>query len=138
MRRSDPQREPPGFPAFWAAYPRKVAQAAARKAWNALAPDEVTQAAIQRALAWQRSTVDWTRDGGRYVPYPATWLRAERWLDEHHTTTEDSDDQMLWGWECTNAACPDGRFHRTTRADKPADYRCPHLPRLVLVGGATT
>jgi hypothetical protein len=25
---------------------------------------------------------DWIKDGGKFIPYPATWLNAKRWEDE--------------------------------------------------------
>lgn len=70
------------FARFWVAYPKKVAKADARKAWLALAPDEALLGRMVSALAWQRLTPQWSRDDGQYIPYPATWLRAERWDDE--------------------------------------------------------
>ncbi|MDZ7808976.1 MAG: hypothetical protein U5L11_01065 [Arhodomonas sp.] len=30
-----------------------------------------------------RHTEQWRRDGGRYIPHPATWLRREGWEDQH-------------------------------------------------------
>lgn len=30
---------------------------------------------------WKRSA-DWQRDGGRFIPYPATFLSQRRWEDE--------------------------------------------------------
>jgi hypothetical protein len=26
---------------------------------------------------------DWTKEGGQYIPYPATWLNAKGWEDEY-------------------------------------------------------
>jgi hypothetical protein len=34
--------------------------------------------AIERA----KTSKDWTKDGGQYIPYPATWLRAKGWEDD--------------------------------------------------------
>ena len=34
------------------------------------------------ALAEQKKSKDWTKDGGQYIPYPATWLNGKRWQDE--------------------------------------------------------
>jgi len=71
-----------GFESFWAAYPRKVAKGEAGKAWESIKPDEATTVAMALALSWQKLQPDWTRDLGKFIPYPATWLRAKRWLDE--------------------------------------------------------
>jgi hypothetical protein len=35
-----------------------------------------------RALSWQRAQDQWTKDGGQYIPNPATWLNQKRWEDE--------------------------------------------------------
>lgn len=71
-----------GFPSFWQAYPRKVAKAAALKAWGKLRPDAALQAAILHGLAGATRSEQWQRDGGAYVPHPATWLNGRRWEDE--------------------------------------------------------
>lgn len=34
------------------------------------------------ALAQHRMLPHWAKDGGRFVPNPATWLNQERWTDE--------------------------------------------------------
>ena len=67
---------------FWDIYPRRVAKKEARKAWAQLHPDSATVEKMITVLAWQSMQVQWLRDGGQYVPYPASWLRAERWEDE--------------------------------------------------------
>ena len=70
------------FDRFWTAYPRKIAKGDARKAWHALAPDAARVDRILDALVWQTRQPDWLRDGGTWIPYPATYLRSERWEDE--------------------------------------------------------
>ena len=71
-----------GFDLFWTHYPRRVAKGAARKAWVKLQPDAALQARILDALTWQVRQPHWLKDGGSFIPHPATWLRAERWEDE--------------------------------------------------------
>ncbi len=72
----------PGFAAFWAKYPRRVSKKDARKAWAELRPDAELVADILAALEWQAQQPQWLKDGGAFIPYPASWLRAERWEDE--------------------------------------------------------
>lgn len=72
----------PLFDRFWGAYPRKVSKADARKAFAKLNPDAALVEDMLRALDWQKHLPEWTKDGGRFVPYPATWLNARRWEDE--------------------------------------------------------
>lgn len=70
------------FDRFWAVYPRKVGKKDAVKAWNKLKPDEtLTLQIIEGVERWKLST-QWTKDGGQYIPYPATFLNGERWKDE--------------------------------------------------------
>jgi hypothetical protein len=69
----------PDFARFWAACPLKVAKLDARKAWADLKPTSELVDRMVRALAWQGPI--WACQGYG-TPYPATWLRAERWTDE--------------------------------------------------------
>lgn len=70
------------FDQFWAMYPRKVGKDAAWKAWQKRRPDADGLDAILAALAWQSRSSDWLRDGGQFIPNPATWLNQARWQDE--------------------------------------------------------
>lgn len=73
------------FERFWSLYPRKVAKPAAVKAWAALAPDAALVDRIVAAVTVQRGWPQWQRDGGQFIPHPATWLHARRWEDEAPT-----------------------------------------------------
>jgi len=77
-----PKQMQDAFDAFWAAYPKKVSKGAARKAWKQIQPDSELLAKMLAALGRARTCQSWTKDGGQYIPYPATWLRAEGWEDE--------------------------------------------------------
>ena len=70
------------FLRFWMEYPRKVGKGAAWKSWQQLCPDA---GAVLTALTWQRLRPEWTKDGGAFVPHPATWLNQRRWEDEPPT-----------------------------------------------------
>lgn len=69
------------FERFWKAYPRKVAKADALKAFEKNVPGPLLETVLN-ALEKQKRSEDWTRDSGRYIPYPATWLNGKRWEDE--------------------------------------------------------
>ena len=77
-----PSGESELFDEFWAAYPKHVAKKPARRAWDKLHADRDLLDALLTALEWQTRTEAWQRDGGRYVPNPATWLNGRRWEDE--------------------------------------------------------
>lgn len=68
-----------GFDRFWSAYPRKVGKKDAVKVWNQIKPDDsLIDQIVQGVERWKRSE-QWTKDEGRFIPYPATFLRGERW-----------------------------------------------------------
>lgn len=68
------------FEQFWQLYPKKIAKQAAIKSWAKLTPDQKTSAV---AVLPKHITCDsWQRDGGQFIPHPATWLNNSRWLDE--------------------------------------------------------
>ena len=81
-RAKAPDYDADGFAAFWAAYPKKAGKADALKAWNKLAPDVVLQEQMGKALEVQKQSQQWRKDGGQYIPMPATWLNGRRWEDE--------------------------------------------------------
>ena len=73
------------FDAFWTAYPNKVGKRDALKAFQqnvkVMPPIENVIAAIERQKTWDT----WTRDGSKYIPHPASWIRAGRWDDQPAT-----------------------------------------------------
>lgn len=67
------------FDAFWAAYPKKVGKEAARKSFAKVrVPVDQLISAVER----QKCSEQWSKEGGRYIPNPATWLNQGRWEDE--------------------------------------------------------
>lgn len=70
------------FDAFWKAYPRKVGKGAALKAWRRIKPSDTLTDLMLAAVEQQVRSDQWRKDGGRYIPNPATWLNQERWQDE--------------------------------------------------------
>ncbi|MFH1016697.1 MAG: hypothetical protein V1798_00780 [Pseudomonadota bacterium] len=72
------------FGRFWAAWPsgRRKAKQAAERAWLKIAPNDKLVAAILAHVEASAATFDWRKDGGAFVPYPATYLNGRRWEDE--------------------------------------------------------
>ena len=69
------------FDIFWDAYPRKVGKVEAEKSFNRAKingklPD------LLNAIAQQKNTDQWKKDGGQFIPNPATWINQRRWEDE--------------------------------------------------------
>ena len=77
------------FSHFWAAYPKKVGKGAALKAWKKIKRPADTLPAILKAIESQRRSDQWCRDGGQFIPYPATYLNELRWEDEQTGTTSN-------------------------------------------------
>lgn len=72
------------FDAFWSAYPLKKGKGTAERAWHKYNPDLQT---VLKAIEAQKQTDQWTKDGGKFIPYPATWLNGKRWEDVIEVTT---------------------------------------------------
>ncbi len=70
------------FDRFWAVYPKKVGKGDARKAFAKIKPSEELTQKMIRAVEVAKKSVEWTRDGGQFIPYPSTWLNQARWEDE--------------------------------------------------------
>lgn len=77
------------FDRFWSAYPRKKAKADAQKAWKGV---KVELPIILNAIEQQKRSPDWQKEGGKYIPYPASWLRGKRWED---TDSQESDGPVI-------------------------------------------
>lgn len=75
-----------GFIRFWAAYPKKKSKGDAEKTWRKIKPDEQLTARIIAAVEQARTQAEWRKEGGQFVPYPATWLNAKGWEDEATVT----------------------------------------------------
>lgn len=70
------------FEKFWTEYPKRRSKGDALKAWRALKPTKELTERILRSLQIAKRSSDWVKDGGQFVPYPGTWLRAQGWEDD--------------------------------------------------------
>jgi len=75
----------PDFETFWQAYPRRVAKMNAWKAWVKNVPPLQE---VLTALEWQRNQDQWSKDEGKFIPHPATYLNQWRWEDEQPEPTK--------------------------------------------------
>ena len=70
------------FDEFWEAYPKKRSKGRAERAWVKIKPDEQLFKAILDGLERAKTSVEWLKDDGQYIPYPSSWLNAKGWEDE--------------------------------------------------------
>lgn len=71
------------FDSFWIQYPKKRSKGQAEKTWVKINPDEELFQRILHGLEQAKSSWDWQRDGGQFIPYPSSWLNAKGWEDEY-------------------------------------------------------
>lgn len=88
---SEKERVKKQFAEFWSEYPRKVAKAKAEKAWEIEKPTNEEFDRIMQALRKQKQSIQWTKDGGQFIPHPTTWLNQRRWEDETEDITHGAD-----------------------------------------------
>lgn len=69
------------FEQFWTAYPKKQAKQDAAKAFRSakLKPEQLQT--VLQDIKRRGSSPDWQKDGGKFIPLPATYLRGKRWED---------------------------------------------------------
>jgi hypothetical protein len=76
------------FDEFWERYPKKRSKGQAERAWVKIKPDEQLFKAILDGLERAKTSVEWQKDGGQYIPHPSSWLNAKGWEDEYTTSKE--------------------------------------------------
>ena len=84
------------FDTFWAAYPKKVAKADARKAWAQTKDIRPELTNLLTAINANCKTESWMKDGGKYIPYAASYLRGERWDDIHEVVLPGVINEKPW------------------------------------------
>lgn len=80
-----------GFAQFYRLYPRRQKRLNAESAWKKLKPDAALRETLLVALANHCLRPDWIKNGGQYIPLPATWLNGRCWEDEILANIEQSN-----------------------------------------------
>ena len=71
------------FEVFWKAYPKKVGKQDAKKAFErAMKKNHLSVETLVTAIESQKHSEQWSRENGRFIPNPSTWLNQGRWEDE--------------------------------------------------------
>lgn len=86
------------FKLFWEKYPKHAKEAAARRAFFTINPDQETLSEMLTKIEIMSNTEAWKEQGGRFIPDPANWLTNEQWKDDPpkprtKTVTEQRYDQ---------------------------------------------
>lgn len=100
-RKSDfvlPKSLQPLWDEFWPHYPRKQSRAEAEKAFCNLSPSAELVSTMISSVEAFKLTHEWKKDGGIFIPYPASWINGRRWEDEILTQVtncqeEDSEER---------------------------------------------
>jgi hypothetical protein len=79
------------FEQFWKVFPRRVAKGAAKKAYK----NALRRASSDEILAGARRYAA-TNPDPEFTAFPATWLNADRWLDEHKVVEFRNPAQRTW------------------------------------------
>ena len=122
-----PEGDPPGFEAFYAAYPKKVDPTGTAKAFGKVDPNPELLAVMLAAIERQKKTPGWVKDDGQFIPYPATWLNQRRWEDGAASIQSDPD-RPAWAlqagfktrFDAENAGCNErnaGQFQAGNRLE---------------------
>ena len=56
-------------------------------------------ASMLAAIAVQSKSAQWLKDGGQFVPYPATWLNDGCWQDDEPVGSESSVGELRMSLE---------------------------------------
>ena len=81
------------FNSLWNAYPKRKAKGRAEKAFLKADPDELLVARMEATIKKAKTSEDWTRENGKYIPLPATWLNDRRWEDEIENSGSDNNGE---------------------------------------------
>jgi hypothetical protein len=70
------------FNRFWKSFPKKTGKAAAWKAFGDIDPNAELLEKMIVTIEIFKTSPNWQKNDGQYIPMPTTWLNQERWYDE--------------------------------------------------------
>ena len=68
--------------AFWKAYPKRKGKGNVEKWFKANKPTDELLAQMLLKIEELKTTADWKKENGQFIPMPYTWLNGKRWDDE--------------------------------------------------------
>ena len=82
------------FNEFYSLYPKKKSKQNAIKAWMKLKIDSELFGEIMEALKSDIESKQWNKDGGEFIPLPATWINGKRWEDSHENILTQKEKEI--------------------------------------------
>lgn len=70
------------FDQFWDAYPNKKKKKDAHRVWLKIAKNHIIANDIIKHVQRMATTEDWSKEKGKFVPHPTTYLNGERWNED--------------------------------------------------------
>ena len=84
------------FNRFWNAYPKRKGRGNALKAWMKQRLDSKIETILE-AIQRIKKDDQWTKNGGQFIPHPATWLNSGGWDDEITIFTQGQSGNIYTG-----------------------------------------
>lgn len=81
------------FEEFWQAYPRRVGKQEAGKAWAKNKCDSKLPL-ILTTIRKLKISPEWTKDAGKFIPHPTTWINRGGWDDEPESDIRTSKSPL--------------------------------------------
>ena len=72
-----------GFERFYSVFPKKRGKGRAERVWAKLRPDDALVNAMLSKIEQAKRTPEWMKEGGQFIPHPATWLKSKGWEDDY-------------------------------------------------------
>lgn len=84
------------FNRFWCAYPKKANKSDAKSAFSDLYKERNGNVNfLFTAIETQKQSIEWLKEGGRFIPYPAKWLRSGAWENVFRENLTDDDPSLI-------------------------------------------
>jgi len=127
---ADADAYPPGFQKFWEAFPntkRKGGRKACFKVWSRSKLEPSADAIVAHVLGMAESA-DWQKNGGEFIPMPATYLNQARWDGADLSAPPVGRDYGQCTWNLNGTRDVGGRCEFRATALHPGNgmARCEH------------
>lgn len=110
------------FTAWYKAYPKKKKPLDAQKAWGQTKGKRPPLSDMLAALEWQRTSFEWTKNGGQFIPWPASYLRAGSWAEEPSTELGGNGHDKEKDYLFQGLTCVETKTHKVWIESKDVDY----------------